>query len=127
MNQLLIERKKFLQRIDDTFVNLLNEGRNVFKIRNKILEQLHNNDIIIITTNFSEVLELRDKIPKVGALKPSLSWYTGKEDIERYNRSWFWVVLDNEIKSGTSGSNALEHTMDIYPKLPVIKLKYKTY
>lgn len=32
-----------------------------------------------------------------------------------YSKTWFWVFDKGEFKSGSSGWNALEHTLEMHP------------
>lgn len=129
MENYITKNSNLLEKIDNTLVNLINEGRNFLGIRNKILSAIENKDRILITTNYSEYLELRNMFPDCITIQKRISFggNAEKEERERYSVSWFWVIKDNYVKSGTSGWGALEHTMDNHPSLPVVKIKYNKY
>ena len=129
MENYIEKNKNVLQRIDDTLVNLINEGRDFSGIREKVLNCLLNTDRIIITTNISEYNDLRNMFQDSVILKEQKYFWgsSEKEELKKYSTSWFWVVKNNEVKSGTSGISSLEHYMDLYPHLPITKIKYNKY
>jgi len=123
-----IERKNsLLERIDSSLVNLIAEGRNFLSLRNKVLTEIKNTDRIIITTNVREVKELFEMFPNSVLSNPKPAYWSGEVEFEKYKTQWNWVILNDNLNSGNSGYNSLVHTMDIYPQLPIVKLKYNKY
>jgi len=120
-------KQNLLQRIDDSLVNLIAEGRNFLSLRNKVLQEIKNTDRIIVTTNVREVKELFEMFPNSVLANPKPKYWSGEIDFERYTSSWYWVIKNENIESGSSGWHSLENTMDFNPTLPIVKIKYNKY
>lgn len=109
----------FLLTLENTLINLVNEGRpfeNKLKEIRMYLYFMPENDYIIITRTKEEVEKLHLIIWKkfTDWKKDSFSVDTGD-----YNDEWHWTLKGGRL-SGSSGHKSLERHIEVNPALTIV-------
>lgn len=118
--------RKLLQEIEETFINLVNEGRPLSGKLEKLRQYLYFNpktDAIIITRSESEVKHLKELLGKEYEPFPVDKFSVR---LTGYSTEWHWKLKNGDL-SGSSGSGSLQNSIDQNPTLPIFEFSQFLY